>query len=154
MRCFNTMTIVMLLSIAASQAKRHVVSQNDQAAVGDAMLQVQTLQRSPAEQVDSVSGSENQAQPAVEAEESPKPEAMSQSAKPRESDLQLSTEQDHKWVDHAKMKQTTMDQKTLPADVKHIHKKTMTADWHQEYPTAVHTGADGTAMHMPPAWKN
>merc|ERR1719235_1492316 len=41
-----------------------------------------------------------------------------------------------KWVDHGNFKATKMDQGTLPADSKHVRMKTMTADWHQEYPTA------------------
>merc|ERR1719353_1831181 len=42
----------------------------------------------------------------------------------------------HKWVDHGNFKATKMDQATLPADSRHVKMKTMTADWHQEYPTA------------------
>ena len=42
----------------------------------------------------------------------------------------------NKWVDHGNFKATKMDQATLPADSKHVRMKTMTADWHQEYPTA------------------
>merc|ERR1719456_1203556 len=41
----------------------------------------------------------------------------------------------NQWVDHGNFKATKMDQSTLPADSKHVRMKTMTADWHQEYPT-------------------
>merc|ERR1719214_235758 len=62
--------------------------------------------------------------------------------------LLLSGTEDQKWIDHANMKKTTMDQKTLPADVKHQNKKTMTTDWRQEYPTAPPVSAHSGVVPM------
>merc|ERR1719428_2664596 len=39
------------------------------------------------------------------------------------------------WTDRANMKATKMKDSSLPQESRHVNKKTITADWHAEYPT-------------------
>lgn len=52
-----------------------------------------------------------------------------------EIQVAVSHERQQRWTDRDNMKATKMDQAALPAESKHINKKTITADWHAEYPT-------------------